>query len=174
MPRRRSREINVFSMSFLDAITAGFGAVVLLFMLVSQNAMLDSRGKVDNLTAEARRWELKVLTGQRNLVQIKEQLQQQLEQWTALRELRKNLVSEVLDTQSKLATLTEDSASRQKAIEKLRADLKALENQTKESSAASSKPSTDGNRLRAYEGEGNRQYLTGLKMGGQHVLILVD
>jgi hypothetical protein len=36
--KKRSRDFNVFSMSFLDAITAGFGCVVLLFMLVSQRA----------------------------------------------------------------------------------------------------------------------------------------
>jgi len=120
MARKRSRELNVFSMSFLDAITAGFGAVVLLFMLVSQRAMLDSRNVVDDMTAEARRWELKVLTGQKNLVQIKEALQKQLEQWTALRALRQNLVSEIQDTQTKLGTLTEDSAARRAAIEQLR------------------------------------------------------
>ena len=69
--KERRRELNVFSMSFLDAITAGFGAVVLLFMLVSQNALVDSRTVVDDLEAEARRWELRVLTGQRNLVQLR-------------------------------------------------------------------------------------------------------
>ena len=61
--RKSSRELNVFSMSFLDAITAGIGAVVLLFMLVSQNALVEPRAVVDNLEAEARRWELRVLTG---------------------------------------------------------------------------------------------------------------
>ena len=43
MSKRRKGELNVFSMSFLDAITAGFGCVVLLFMLVSANAVLDQR-----------------------------------------------------------------------------------------------------------------------------------
>jgi hypothetical protein len=161
-------------MSFLDAITAGFGCVVLLFMLVNQNALLDVRTETDNLQAEANRWELRVLTGQKNLVAIKEQLQKQLEQWTALRALRENLISEVQDTQSRLATLTEDSAARQAAIEKLRAELAALENQSKEVNAAAAKPGEEGNRLRAYEGEGNRQYLTGLRMGGKRVVILID
>jgi hypothetical protein len=174
MAKRRSREFNIFSMSFLDAITAGFGCVVLLFMLVNQNALLDARTDKDDLAAEAQRWELRVLTGQKNLVQIKEQLQKQLEQWTALRSLRENLISEVRDTQTQLATLTEDSAARQAAIEKLRAELAALENQSKEVNAASAKPGEDGNRLRAFEGEGNRQYLTGLRMGGKRVVILVD
>jgi len=172
--KKRSREINVFSMSFLDAITAGFGAVVLLFMLVSQNAMLDSTAVINDMTAEAQRWELKVLTGQKNLVALKDRLQQQLEQWTKLRAERQNLVSEVLVTQSELEKVTEDSTARKTAIEKLRAELAALDKESQALTAAASKPSDDGTRLRAFEGEGNRQYLTGLRMGGKRVVILVD
>jgi hypothetical protein len=172
--RRRTREINVFSMSFLDAITAGFGAVVLLFMLVSQNAMLESNAVVEDRTAEAQRWELKVLTGQKNLVALKERLQQQLEQWTKLRAERQNLVSEVQVTTSELEKLTMDSSARRTAIEKLRAELAALDKESQALTAAASKPSDDGTRLRAFEGEGNRQYLTGLRMGGRNVVILVD
>jgi hypothetical protein len=172
--KRRSREISVFSMSFLDAITAGFGAVVLLFMLVSQNALLETTATIDDRTAEAQRWELRVLAGQKNLVALKERLQQQLEQWTKLKAERQNLVSEVQLTQSELAKLTEDSAARKAAIEKLRAELAALDKESQALTASASKPSPDGDRIRAFEGEGNRQYLTGLKMGGQHVVILVD
>ena len=73
--KQRRRELNIFSMSFLDAITAGFGAVVLLFMLVNQNALIDTQTAIKATEADAQRWELKVLTGQKNLVQIKEQLQ---------------------------------------------------------------------------------------------------
>ena len=83
--KQRRRELNIFSMSFLDAITAGFGAVVLLFMLVNQNALIDTQTAIKATEAEAQRWELKVLTGQKNLVQLKEQLQKQLEQWTAIK-----------------------------------------------------------------------------------------
>ncbi|HVY64344.1 MAG TPA: vWA domain-containing protein [Gammaproteobacteria bacterium] len=172
--RRRSREINVFSMSFLDAITAGFGCVVLLFMLVSQNSLLDSRTVVQDLSAEAARWQLKVDTGRKNLVQMKEQLQQQLQQWTALKALRANLVSEVDDTRTKLAALTQDSAARKAAVDKLRADLAALDKQTQALQASAQKPVPEGNSLRSFTGDGNRQYLTGLRMGGKHIAILVD
>lgn len=172
MKKERSRELNVFSMSFLDAITAGFGAVVLLFMLVSQNALLDSRTVVDDLEAEAARWELRVLTGQRNLVQLREQLENQLREWTALLAVRDNLTSEIQDTELRLATLAEDSDARRAAIERLRAELAQLNTQSQE--LASAKPDDDGTRLRAFEGEGNRQYLTGLRMGGRRVAILVD
>ena len=171
--KRHSRELNVFSMSFLDAITAGFGAVVLLFILVSQNAMLDSREVVEDMTAEARRWELRVLTGQKNLVQLKEQLETQLQQWTALLALRQNLVSEIQLTQEQLATLTENTTSRREAIERLRAELAALDKESKEL-AASGGPDESRTRLRGFMGEGNRQYLTGLRMGGERIVILVD
>jgi hypothetical protein len=171
--KQKSRELNVFSMSFLDAITAGFGAVVLLFMLVSTNALVEPRAVVDNLEAEARRWELRVLTGQRNLVQLKEQLQSQLQQWTALLAVRENLTSEIQETQVRLATLAEDSDARRAAIESLRAELAKLSQQEKEL-ATTAPPDDEGTSLRSFQGEGNRQYLTGLRMGGRRVAILVD
>jgi hypothetical protein len=171
--KKHTRELNVFSMSFLDAITAGFGAVVLLFMLVSQNAMLDSHKVVDDLTAEARRWELRVLTGQKNLVQIKEQLQSQLQQWTALLAERQNLVSEIQLTQEQLAALTQNTESRREAIERLRAELAALDKESKDL-AASGGADESRTRVRGFMGEGNRQYLTGLRMDGKRVVILVD
>ncbi|HUL81403.1 MAG TPA: VWA domain-containing protein [Gammaproteobacteria bacterium] len=174
--KQRRRELNIFSMSFLDAITAGFGAVVLLFMLVNQNALIETQTAIKATEAEAQRWELKVLTGQKNLVQIREQLEKQLKEWTALKALRANLISEVTDTQTKLATLTEDSAARKSAIEKLKADLATLDSEAKKVTAAAAKPAKDGegDRIRGFEGEGHRQYLTGLRMGGQYVVILVD
>jgi hypothetical protein len=171
--KKRSREINVFSMSFLDAITAGFGCVVLLFMLVSQNAVLDSRTVVNDLEAEAKRWELRVLTGQRNLVQIQERLEAQLREWTALLAMRENVVAQIQVTETELASLTQDSAARQAAIERLRADLAALQKET-ENVPVAGRPDEEGTRLRTFEGEGNRQYLTGLRMGGKNVVILVD
>jgi hypothetical protein len=171
--KKKPREFNVFSMSFLDAITAGFGAVVLLFMLISQQALIEPRAKVDDREAEARRWELRVLTGQKNLVAIRERLETQLREWTALLTLRNNLVSEIDETSVRLATLTQDSEARRAAIDKLRAELAALSSQTQELSA-SQEPADDGTALRSFQGEGNRQYLTGLRMGGRNVAILVD
>jgi hypothetical protein len=172
--KRRKGDLNVFSLSLLDAITAGFGAVVLLFMLVSANAVLDQRTVVEDREAEARRWELRVLTGQRNLVQLREQLQRQLEQWTALLAVRQALVTQIEATQEQLATLTEDSEARRAAIERLRRELAELNRQTEEIESTREEEAEDARSLRAFEGEGNRQYLTGLRMGGRRVAILVD
>jgi hypothetical protein len=56
----------------------------------------------------------------------------------------------------------------------LRADLAALQSQTELLSAESEEIEEPGNFLREIRGEGYRQYLTGLRMGGQRILILVD
>ena len=70
----RKRITNVFSLAFLDAMTCGFGAVILFFMII--NANVDQRRTVilDDLAAEVDRMELKVLTGRKNLVQLKQDL----------------------------------------------------------------------------------------------------
>jgi len=172
--KRRKGELNVFSMSFLDAITAGFGCVVLLFMLVSANAVLDQRTVVENREAEARRWELRVLTGQRNLVQLREALEAQVREWTNLLAVRQGLITQIQDTETQLATITEDSEARRAAIERLRKELAEMNKQSQELVTNQRDESEDATRLRSFQGEGNRQYLTGLRMGGKHVVILVD
>ena len=172
--KRRRGELNVFSMSFLDAITAGFACVVLLFMIVSANAILDSRTVIEDREAEARRWELRVLTGQRNLVQIREQLENQLREWNSLLALRQGLVGEIAATETQLASLTEDSEARRAAIERLRSELAELNRQSDELAEEQQDEAAGPSLLRSFEGEGNRQYLTGLRMGGRRVVILVD
>jgi von Willebrand factor type A domain len=170
----RRREVNIFSMSFLDAISCGFGAIVLLFMIINANVDLRKTQELENVSAEARRVELKVLTGRKNLLQLKAQLASVLEDWATLQAVRDRLVTEIRDTVAKAATITQDSEARRKAIEKLRAELAALEAETQRLSAASITPEEAGDRIRSFQGEGNRQYLTGLRMGGKHVVILVD
>ena len=68
------KSINVFSLSFLDAMTCGLGAVILLFMII--NANIDVRRDVvlDELAGEVDRMELQVLVGRKNLVQLQQQL----------------------------------------------------------------------------------------------------
>jgi predicted XRE-type DNA-binding protein len=171
MARRR---FDVFSLSFLDAMTCGFGAVILFFMII--NANIDERSKVvlDDLTAEVNRMELKVLTGRKNLVQLKQDLAQLIEQWAVLRGMKQEIVSEIRMTESEFSEMTAETESQKDEIDKLREDLEQLEAETQRLSAASITPDAAGNRIRSFTGDGNRQYLTGMRMGGKRVVILVD
>ncbi|NNC64342.1 MAG: VWA domain-containing protein [Gammaproteobacteria bacterium] len=170
----RKRITNVFSLAFLDAMTCGFGAVILFFMII--NANVDQRRTVilDDLSAEVDRMELKVLTGRKNLVQLKQDLAELIEEWAVLRGMRQEIVSEVQQTESEFSIMTADTESQTELIEQLRSDLEQLQAETERLSAASITPSDAGNRIRSFIGDGNRQYLTGLRMGGDRVVILVD
>ena len=168
------KSLNVFSLSFLDAMTCGFGAVILFFMIINANIDLRREAVLDDLASEVDRAELKVLTGRKNLVQLKSDLATLIEEWAVLRAFREEVVSEIQATEEEFSTLTADSTARESAIEQLRSELEDLENETQRLSAASITPEDAGNRIRSFTGDGNRQYLTGLRMGGDRIVILVD
>ena len=165
--------MNVFSLSFLDAMTCGFGAVILFFIII--NANIDQRRDetLVDLSSEVERMELKVLTGRRNLVQLKEDLVRLIEQWSILRDRREEIITEIQAVEEESDAIDLDSSTREEIIERLRAELEELEAET-ERLADAQTPQIQGDRLRGFTGDGNRQYLTGLRMGGQRVVILVD
>jgi hypothetical protein len=171
MARKR---LNVFSLSFLDAMTCGFGAVVLFFMIINANMAERKDSVLKELASEADRVELKVLTGKKNLVQVKNQMAELLQEQAVTEGLSREVIVAIAQTQAELALMSDDTIAQKESIEKLKADLKSLEEETKRLSAASVTPEEAGNRIRSFVGDGNRQYLTGLRMGGRRVLILVD
>ena len=175
MARLRNREFSVFSLSFLDAITCGFGACILLFMIINSNVQVRREEALEDLSGEVDRMELKVTTGRKNLVQIKEALVKLVEEWATLRAVRSELASEIRTTSDEVEKVTLDSEARQRAVERLRSELLSLEQETERLNAASPTPDEAGTRIRGYqEGGGDRQYLTGLRMGGKRVVILID
>ena len=50
--------MNVFSLSFLDAMTCGFGAVILFFMIINANIDLRREDTLVDLSSEVDRMEL--------------------------------------------------------------------------------------------------------------------
>ena len=167
------KQMNVFSLSFLDAMTCGFGAVILFFMIINANVDLRREETLDDLASEVDRMELKVLTGRRNLVEMKEDLVRLIEQWSLLAERRERIVTQIREVEEESDAINADSSTREEIIERLRSELEELEAET-ERLADEQTPQIAGDRLRGFTGDGNRQYLTGLRMGGRRVVILVD
>ena len=168
------KQLNVFSLSFLDAMTCGFGAVILFFMIINANIDLRREADITELASEADRMELQVLVGRKNLLQIQQELADLIEEWAILRGLKEEIVTEINLTAEEFSELTADTTAQEEAIERLRSELDALEDETQRLSAESITPEDAGDRIRSVQGDGNRQYLTGLRMGGERVVILVD
>src|SRR5690606_41244161 len=75
MARLNRRRLEVFSLSFLDCICCGFGAVVLFYTIVAGQSGVKRVEEVDQLQAEVNRLEEEVLVGTRNLVLLRNTLE---------------------------------------------------------------------------------------------------
>ncbi len=171
MARKR---FNVFSLSFLDVMSCGLGAVVLFFMVI--NAQVATRAGRANqaLLAETNKLEEEVLTGRKNLVRLRNAMEADtLEQATTEGEADRIeiLLQQMLE---ELAEFDDQTVAQEESIEQLKADIERLEAAKRRLSAQAAEADDDGRKIRSYVGEGNRQYLTGMRMGGRRVLILVD
>jgi len=171
MARRR---VDVFSLSFLDAITCGFGAVILLYMVINANVALRADRVTVDLRAEVDRIQEQVLDGHRNLVELRNSVNVVEDRRAVARGLSRRLLERIEEIRAELATYSESTTARQEHIDKLMADLKSLEEGAKRLSGGAPSDETPGDRTRAFVGDGDRQYLTGLKVGGRRIFVLVD
>jgi len=171
---RRRRPFNIISMSFLDAMTCGFGAVILFFMIISANIDLRQDVVLEDRSAEARRLELQVEVGQKNLAELREQLADLLASRAETQAARDQINAQIEQTLDELKRLLEDENASEETIDQLKADLARLESEKEDLASQSDTVEATGNYIRQIRGEGYRQYLTGLRMGGEHLLILVD
>ncbi len=171
MARRR---LEVFSLSFLDAITCGFGAVVLLYMVINANVALRAERMTADLRAEADRLQTEMLDGHRNVVELRNSIREIQDQRVASQGLSSRLLERLEEIRAELATYEDSTPARQDHINKLIADLQSLEEGARRLSGGIQSDETPGDRIRAHIGDGNRQYLTGLKVGGKRILLLVD
>ena len=73
--KRKRRAFEVFTLSFLDCICCGFGAVVLFYTIVQAQAGAQEILRLDELTGEVRKLEEEVLVGQKNLVVLRNALE---------------------------------------------------------------------------------------------------
>ena len=67
----RARSVSPVGLSFLDAMTCGLGAVILLFMIINAAVRDHSQTVTSDLRAEVDRIEQEVLEGHRNLVELR-------------------------------------------------------------------------------------------------------
>ena len=170
--KRRSGEI--FSMSFLDCMSCGFGAVILFFMIINSNSDVTNNDQTKALQAETDKLEIEVLEGRKNLALARtsiQKLETEEEEASDQISIIKALIAEL---QAELAKYDNDTLAKIESIEKLQSDIKSLEDEVKRLLALKREEEASGQRARSFKGEGDRQYLTGLKLGGERTLILVD
>jgi len=170
----KARSVTPIGLSFLDAMTCGLGAVILLFMIINA-AVRDHETRVTaDLRGEVDRLEREVLEGHRNLVELRNAVRATDDERVLSQGLATRLIESLQIIRVELATYEASTISRREHINQLQADLRSLEEDARRLSASLPSEETPGDRVRLHVGDGDRQYLTGLKVGGSRILFMVD
>ncbi len=172
---RRRRSVEIFSLSFLDCICCGFGAVILFYTIISAQSSIVRTRNNDDLTAQVNRIEEEVLVGTRNLVVLRNTLEKTESEKASTVSRSTKLVNDLKTQRLEMAAYDADSLARRERIEKLKSDIKALEVGARRLEGGTLDKGPPGQDLKAFrQAGGDRRYITGIKMRGKRVMILLD
>lgn len=152
----------------------GFGAVVLLVLVINADTLRTRRQRHEDKRAEVMRLELAVKAGAENLADLRNSLLRQDEEITRTQGRSREVLARITRLREELADLRNQTLAAKNHINSLQTDLKTLDTEHKRLGAEQQADLAQGRQVRRFEGEGNRQYLTGLKLGGRRVLLLID
>lgn len=170
----KKRSVTVFSISFIDCITCGLGAMLLLFVIVNARSLASRSQITSELRAEVDRIEKEVLDGKKQLVEARNTMEQTVEELVKTEGLSRRIIQTIDEKKTELASYENDTLASKEHINRLKADLKSKEEALKRLEGGSTARDDYGSKVRRHIGEGDRQYLTGLKMGGERIFMLVD
>ncbi len=170
--RAAKREFNPISLSFLDVMSCGFGAVVLIFLILDHSTSVRNQSDNPELAAEINLLNEEIVEGEENMVRIRNTISDVDYQMVEAQGLARSIQQEIDNFLEELAQLENTTVAKEESVEQLKADIQNLEEELERLRAA--QDSFTGNFIRPYVGDGNRQYLTGLILGGSRILVLVD
>ena len=164
---RKTRQISTFSLSFLDIMSCGLGAAILIFLLLKHVTDTPVVEADPQTLSEIKLLEEEIKEGEKNLIRIRNTISDVSDESVTAKGLARKIEEDIKKLKSVLEVVAPDSdidiPGLKNRIAKLQQQKKAIE---------SSIPA--GNKAYEFTGDGERQYLTGLKVGGDNVLILID
>jgi hypothetical protein len=166
------RSVSPFSLSFLDIMFCGFGAVVLLVLILNTDTVATRRQTFADLRAEALQLQEQVLGGRKDLVTARNSLQQTRDQLVVTRGDTQQVIRTLRELETGLADMNAATLARREHIEALKVDVKQLDEDRQRQGTETA--GAEGEQVHRISGAGDRQYLTGLKVGGKRILILLD
>ena len=173
MARRAGRRrLSVFSLSFLDVMSCGFGAVVLIFLIIHHRTEYEATAHDRELLAESRKLDYLVEQGEANLAELREKLDDAKQRVSAAGRRLLARVDHRDRREKELGELREQAAAERESVAALKADVAGRDEEVKR--LQDEEEALRGFRVREIKGEGDRQYLTGLFVGGTHILVALD
>lgn len=167
MPRKKNREVEVFSMSFLDCICCGFGAVILIFVITTGRGLRQDEGRVAAASRDIKTLEAQIEETRAGLTQDRETLSSLI------------AANQVADAQQQEALKIQEQIQDQQAqLAEAKAALElAIEENAKTEIAPVSPPSPSSPKTpvkAAPVKQVQPLYLTEFSLEGKRVLILIE
>ncbi len=173
--KKIKRNTASFNLTFLDIMFCGFGAVVLLVLIINSHIVSDNKIRNDELTAEAELVEEKITAAKLYHRNIQERLEKKQLEIKTINEQLLEVSSETSRLNNKKNQDEKETSRLKEHINRLQSDIKLLDKKnSQKNNQYELYIKESGNKVRHYEGDGHRQYLTGLKLGGKRVLFLLD
>ncbi|MGI9537744.1 MAG: VWA domain-containing protein [Desulfocapsaceae bacterium] len=166
------RRISSFNLSFLDIMFCGFGAVVLLVLIINTHTLTRRSDRVADIEAELQQAAMEQRLTAVHLERQQADISRLEGSISALQRTRTAFLEELEAVENKIGEGQRQSAEEQ--IAALQNELQQLEKELQAVTQQKAAQRQAGRQVRAFVGSGNRQYLTGLRLDGQRVLILVD
>ncbi|MGE0483057.1 MAG: vWA domain-containing protein [Gammaproteobacteria bacterium] len=166
--RRSRREFSAFSLSFLDIMSCGFGAVVLLFLIIKHQTEVAVIAPEYDLSVEVDTLRQEIGAARERLGELEARAGGQADALAAAERAaataREALAAARHEAPASNAAVRQEIDRLRASIARTQVDKHAVEAQIAAKSRA----------VRTYAGEGNREYLTGIQLGGRRILILLD
>jgi hypothetical protein len=163
---RNRRAIQFFSLSFLDVMSCGFGAVLLLFLVIKHRGTEPVQAATIDNTSEVRLLEEDIATGREQLVVLRNTIAEVEQERVITEGLAREIQEKVEETAG-----TKPDASAVARVRQLEEEVRQLQAE-KEKIESDAQKKSDA--ARVVQGEGQREYLTGIRLSGQRTLILFD
>ena len=173
---RKRRPTEIFSMSFLDCMSCGFGAVILFFMIINAQVRQTTEQDPTSLMSETKKLEVEILDGRKNLVLARNTIEQLEDQNQTAEGQIAQILALIEELQAELSKYDKDTLAKIERVEELQSDIRSLEEEVERLLSLADEQELKDDNIREFddEGQGSRQYLTGLKLNGSRTLILVD
>jgi hypothetical protein len=123
---------------------------------------------------EVKKLEIVISEGTVNLVELKNTLEQADDKIVTTEELVLLILEKIKTLQATIAQSIQDGASQKDDIKAKQLELKDLEKDVANLRGTLNAEEESGDATRTFVGQGDRQYLTGLHLGGEHILLLID
>ncbi len=153
-------------------MSCGFGAVVLVFLIIDHSLEIEIQTVNAEVLSEVDLLEEDIREGEAGLVRLRNALDDADLEIVEADGLARRITEELDEYEALIAAIEESGVSETDAVAQLQAEINQLEEKIKLLQEAAEAEA--GRSAREFVGEGNRQYLTGLNLGGRRIAILVD